>query len=147
MPHTLTDLPGKGTLLKLSISSTFTTIGQRVSLEGPSSKLGIRNPTHLDSTYVAKRPTIPDLGQIKGKLWYDPNDAVHGPLRAKVYSPPTAPDLWKLIYADGDTTPSYDAFSGYLTEFSVTGMEVEGTLEADFTIELTDQYAFTAGTP
>lgn len=142
-----TDLPAKGTLLQLKIAGTFTTIGQRVSLDGPDAQLGIRNPTHLDSSYVAKRPTLPDLGKMSGKLLFDPNDTVHPVMRAKVFSPPAAPDDFKLIFADGFTTPASEVFKGYVTKFTPTGIEVEANLEADFEIEITDSYTFTAGTP
>lgn len=146
MTHTLTDLPAQGTLLKLMIASTLTAIGQRVSLDGPEPDLPIRVVSNLDSTSVKKRTGLIDLGKISGKLFYDPNDATHGAARALVYAPPAAPSQWVLIYADGMTTPSQDAFDGFITKFKPTGMEVSGTLEAEFEIEITDSYAFTAGT-
>ena len=144
MPHPTT-LPGLGTLLKLKIAGTFTTIGQRVSIEGPDAELGIRDTTHLDSQYKGKRPTLPDLGKISLKVFYDPNDTTHQTARAKVFTPPSTPDLFQLAYADGLGTNAIDAFSGYIKKWTPNGMEVEETLGADVEIEITDAYTFTAG--
>ena len=140
-------VPGKGTLLKMKISGTFTAIANRVEIEGPDAELGIRKTTNLDSTFEGKRPTVPDLGQVTMTVFYDPNDSAHGTARARVFSPPSAPDLFEIIWADGDTTPSQDAFSGYITKWTPTGIKVDDTLQAKVTIELTDAYTFTAGTP
>ena len=147
MPHTITDLSSQGTLLQISISSTYTTLGQRVSLEGVDPELKIRDVTNLDSLSTKKRPGIPDLGKMSGKLYYDPNDATHIYVRARVTSPPAVPDLWKMIYPDGSSAPANDAFSGYVTKFKPTGIEVNGTLEADFEIDVTDNLTITAGDP
>lgn len=145
--HVLTDLPAQGTLLSLKISTVFTLLGQRVSLDGPDPELSIRIVTGLDSTSVKKRAGIPNFGKLSGKLFYDPNDTIHIAVRAKVTTPPAAPDEWQMVYADGLTTPASDVFKGFVTKFKPTGIEVNGTLEADFEIDLTDEFVITAGTP
>jgi hypothetical protein len=144
----VTDHPAHGTLLQLKITSTFTTIGLRAEIGGMEPELKTRDVTHLDSTYVTKRATLPDLGKLSFKLWFDPNDTVtHTVLRAKIYTPPAAPDEWKLIYNDGDTTPANDDFKGILTKFTVTPGGPMDTVTADCEIELTDLFTPTAGTP
>ena len=49
-------VPGEGTLLKISISGTFTTVGQRVSLDGPTISVEVIDTTHLDSIQKTSRP-------------------------------------------------------------------------------------------
>lgn len=145
MPHVLTDLPSQGTKLEITISGTFAEVGNVTSLDGVDAELQMRTVTVLSSTLVKRRPGLPDPGKISGKLLYDPNDTVHAACRAKVTAPPAAPDLFKVIYVDGMTTPANDTFSGYFTKFSPTGIEVNGSLEAAFEIQVTDVLAFNAG--
>jgi hypothetical protein len=147
----ITTLPGKGTLLQLKVTSTYYTIGQRVSIDGPDPELKMRDTTHLDSTMVTSRPAIPDPGTISGTLLFDPNDSTttvnHPVIRAKVLTPPSSPDEWKLVYADGKTTPANDVFLGYITKWKVSGIEVEGSLQAEWEIRITDTFTITAGGP
>jgi hypothetical protein len=147
----ITTLPGKGTLLQIKVSSTYHTIGQRVSIDGPDPELKMRDTTHLDSTMVTSRPAIPDPGTISGTLLFDPNDtttnATHASLRAKVYTPPSTPDEFKLVYADGKTTPANDVFLGFITKFKVGGIEVEGSIQAEWEIRITDTFTPSAGAP
>jgi hypothetical protein len=111
----------------------------------------MRDTTHLDSTMVTSRPAIPDPGTISGTLLFDPNDSTttvnHPVIRAKVLTPPSSPDEWKLVYADGKTTPANDVFLGYITKWKVSGIEVEGSLQAEWEIRITDTFTITAGGP
>ncbi|GAC1475644.1 MAG: hypothetical protein NVSMB9_28530 [Isosphaeraceae bacterium] len=142
-----TTLPGLGTLLQLKIAGIFTTIGERVELDGPDTTLGIRDTTHLDSPYKAKRPTITDLGKLSGKCFFDPNDlTTHTIVRNKVFAAPSAPDLYQLVYNDSKTTThATDAFSGFLVKFKPTGMKVDDSLQFEFELELTDAFTATQG--
>ncbi len=145
---------GEGTLLQIKISTVYTTIGQRVSISGPSITVNPVPTTHLDSLSKTSRPSRqPDPGQMKLSLFYDPNDTVtHAVLRSRVNklatiaTVPTV-DLWQLVYNDGNTTPAMDAFPGYVTQWEENGMEEDGNLGADVTIQLTDTPVFTPGTP
>jgi hypothetical protein len=146
MSHDITPIPGLGTLLQIKIGGVWTTIGQRVSIEGPDAELGIRDVTNLDSVYKGKRPTLPDLGKLTLKVFYDPNDGTHEACRARVFAPPSTPDLFQLIWNDEmESTHATDAISGFITKWTPNGMEVEETVGADVEIDLTDSYAFTAG--
>ncbi len=127
-------LPGKGTLLKLNGS----TIAQRVKLEGPDSKVGEADVTHLDSTFKEFRPTIPEAGNISGTLLYDPADTTHQDMEALRNVPST--EAWELEFSDG----SSDAFDGFLMEWKKSGMEVEKYVEAEFKIRITGLITFTA---
>lgn len=125
----------------------FTTIAQRVSLEGPSAELAFAKTTDLDSTFVEKRPTIPDLGTMGGTLYFDPDDVNQAALRAQVTAPPAVAQQFKLVYPTGDTTLPCDVFNGYVKSFTPTNIEREGYLQAKFEIELTDVMTHTTGTP
>ena len=127
--------PGKGTLLAHGISSVYTTVGQRVSLEGPEMEVGKADTTHLDSTNKTSRPTIADPGEMSGKLWYDPQDTVHK-LLFNLIGTPTNTEQFKLTFADA--SPTVWTFDAWLSKFKPTGMEVESNLEADFTLQLID---------
>lgn len=132
MPHTTATQPAKGTILQLSISSTYTTVAQNVSLDGPDSEVGTRDTTHLLSTAKTFAPTIPDGGTVSGTLLYDPRDTTHDALFGLIWAP--AVSLWKLTFADtGQTT---FAFNGILTKLTPTGIEVEANLEASFEIKV-----------
>lgn len=138
----------KGTTLQIKLTGTFTTIGQRVSLNPPDVQVKIVETTDLDSTYVEKKPSIPDLGKLSGTLFYDPADSTHAAMRARVVAPPAAIDEFKLNWTgDGNTTPASETVKGWLTKFTPTNVEREGYVQAEFEIDLSDSYTFAAGTP
>ena len=139
-------LPGLGTNLQMKVSSTFTSIGEIVKIEGPDAVLGLRETTVLSSSAKAYRPTLPDYGKAKFTVHWDPDDSLHLSLLTKITSPVSTPDEFKLIFVDGDTTPANVDFKGFLMSFKLKGMEEKGTLEADLEIQITDVFTPTAGT-
>lgn len=132
---------GKGTLLSMGA----TPVAQRVSIDGPDRKVTFSDKTHLDSEVREKRPTIGDNGSISGKLLYDPTQ--HASLEALIEAPVTK--SWSLTFPTGPdpATPlvggTVFTFDGFLTGFKNTGIEVEGNLEADYSIEITGKIAVT----
>jgi hypothetical protein len=126
--------PGLGTILQLSISSTYTNVAQRVSLDGPELAVGTANTTDLDGTVETYRPTLPDSGELSGTLYYDPQDSTHSALFSAVTAPSQTLNLWKLKFTDA--AASILAFSGILTKFKPTGMTKDGNLSADFSIKV-----------
>ena len=144
-------LPGKGTLLQLLVSSIYYTIGQRVSIDGPEPELKMRDVTNLDSPMVCSRPAIPDPGKISGQCFFDPNDSTttvnHPLVRAKVMTPPSTPDTFRLVYADGFTSPANDVFQGFLTKWKVGGMETQSSVTTDWEIQITDSFVANLGSP
>ena len=150
MPHAYIDLPGHGTTLQISISSVFTTINGATDISWDGFKVSERNPTSLTDTHVRKKPGLPNFGSIKCKVWLDPNDTTHILLRDRVtnVTPTTALDSFKLIYADGSTSPAQAVFTGFVADFSQSGITPEtGTLEASLEIAIDSVTAFTAGNP
>ena len=128
-----TRVKGLGTLLKATISSTLTTIGMRVSIGGPDMSVNVKDVSHLDSTHVEKLPTIPDSGTLSLSMFYDPTDSTDTFLFGLSQTP--AVTVFALIIASG--TPATFTFSGILTKFSPNGMEVDGYIGADVTIDIT----------
>jgi hypothetical protein len=152
MAHTYTDLPGAGTTLQIKISSTFTTIPGCTDLSWDGFKRGERNATYLTSAAVVRKPGMPDYGSFKCKCFYDPNDTTHIAIVAKLLqsaaTQSAALDDFKLIYADGFSTPANVTFSGFVSDFSqATGDPETGTLTADLTVTISSVAAFTAGAP
>jgi hypothetical protein len=132
---------GRGTLLKQGA----TTIGQRMKIDGPDIKVGTAPATHLDSTAVEKRGTIPDSGDLSLTLLYNPADTTHQLLTAQLAAAAVSTDggvvAWTVEYPDGST----QEFSGILTGFKPTGIEVDKLIEAECKIEITGEVTFTPG--
>jgi hypothetical protein len=140
-------LPGEGTLLQIEsvTPGTYTTIGQRVSIGGPGISVEPVETTHLDSTWKAFRPSkVPDGGEVSMQLEYDPEDAVHIIILGHLTTPPTTLPNWRIVFNNGTGTRKHYQFAGFPTEWSPTGMEVEGNLLADVTIKVSG--AITVGT-
>lgn len=142
-----TDIAGLGTILQISISATYTTIPQCYEISWDGFETAERNPTHLSSTAKPKKPGLPDLGSLKFKCWFDPNDTTHALLRDRVKTPATTLDSFKLKYADTLTTPAQVIVTGFVKTFSQTGFTAEdGTVEFEAEIPVSTA-TFTAGTP
>jgi hypothetical protein len=125
---------------------TWTPLPGATDISWDGFKRGVRNPTSLQSLVVQKKPGMPDLGQLKCKVFYNPNNTVHQVIvenlleSAAVASAET--DQFMLTYADGYSSPANVQFDGFISEFSQSATDPEtGTLTADLTIEL---YAVTA---
>lgn len=140
-----TDLPGRGSKLQIK-NSTFQDVSQCSEISWDGYSVALRNPTHLGSTSVRKKAGLPNYGQIKAKVLFDPNDTVHKLLRDRVKTPAAANDEFKMIYADGFVVPANADFFGFVSEFTQSGFEPEtGTLTFDLTIEVDSISAFTDG--
>ena len=131
--------PAKGTTLSYSPGTgtpTYTVIAQIVSIDKVERKVGTRDTKSLGSTADTYAPTIVKNGTVAGQLLYDPKGASQALLEGISQSPPAVNPLWKVTYNDATNGPTYHAFSGILTEFSSTGIEVEANLLADFEIQI-----------
>jgi hypothetical protein len=125
---------GKGTLLQHGVAGTpivYTTIAKRVSISGPEMSVAEIDATDLDSLAMESEPGLPDAGSISLTINYDPESATHQLLFDLVFTPTV--ELWQLVTKDGTKFP----FSGWLSKFSPTGMEVNGKLTADIEIRVT----------
>ncbi len=152
MAHTYRDLPSAGTILQLMFGYAFTDVPGVTDISIEGFKRGVRSPTLLTSPAVVKKPGMPDFGQLKCKVYYDPNDLTHQHIRSQLLETAAAAsanlDDWKMIYADGFATPANVEFTGFVSDFSTSATDPEtGTVTADMTIEITVVTAFNAGTP
>ena len=106
----------------------------------------------MASPAVVKKPAMSDFGQIKSKVWYDPNDETLKLIRSRIQQAPAFAsanlDSFKIHNADGYATPSYAEFTGFISEFSMGYADPEtGTATADMTIEVTEITDFVDGSP
>lgn len=131
---------GKGTQLLLSISSVFTAIANLTEVDGPDGSVGTVEATDMESDAKEYLPTIPDGGDVSGKVLYDPEETTHEKLQ-ELHDTPSV-EAWKIAHANSGA--STNAFSGILTKFKPTGMTIEGVLSADITIKKTGKSTYTA---
>ncbi len=152
MAHTYRDLPAAGTTLYLEIGYAYTEIPGATDISWEGFKRGVRTPTPLSALAVVKKPGMSDFGQVKCKVYFDPNETTHQDIRDRLLdSAATASanlDNWKLEYADGFATPAHATFTGFVSEFSHSATDPEtGTMTADLTIEVSGQPTFVDGAP
>jgi hypothetical protein len=145
--HTTAAQPGLGTQLAYSLTSggPFTTIGLRVSIEGPSPSQEEIDKTHLDSLLIEKRPAgLPDFENLKLKLLHDPADATHELIESWVT---TVPPVVFFQLNLQDTAQSSYAFEGWAKSFAKTGMDKDSNLTADVEVVVTSVPAVTHNNP
>lgn len=152
MAHEYRDMPSAGTSLEMEIGYAFVQIPGTTDITWDGYKRNVRNPTWMASPAVVKKPAMADFGQIKSKVFYDPNDVTHQTIRDRIQQTPAYAsahlDSFKLHNADGYATPSYAEITGFVSEFSIGYADPEtGTSTADMTIEVTEIVDFVDGSP
>lgn len=152
MAHEYRDMPSAGTTLEIMIGYSLVEIPGLTDVNHDGYSRAVRSPTHLKSLAVAKKPGMPNFGQVTGKVFYDPNDATHQAIRDKLLESAAvasaALDSFVLTWADGFPTPSTMEFTGFVSNFSVAATDAEtGTVTADLTVEVVEIDDFTDGAP
>jgi hypothetical protein len=127
-------IPTRGLLLEKLVDGSWITIAQRLRLEGPNAETDTYESTSIVSPRKRKAPALVDCGDVGGTLWYDPNTSTHIIFSTGLLSADTG--VWRLVYADGSVTPAQLVFSGFVSAFRPTGMEVKTYLQAQFRITL-----------
>lgn len=152
MAHEYRDMPASGTLLEIMIGYAYAEIPGATDITWDGYSRAVRNPTHLQSPAVVKKPGLANYGQIKATVWFDPNDATHQALRDRMTL--TAPeysaalDQFRITYADGFPTPANAEVEGFVSDFSQSMTDPEtGTASCSLTIEVTEIVDFTDGSP
>ncbi|MEZ5945217.1 MAG: phage tail tube protein [Planctomycetaceae bacterium] len=129
---------GEGTILKVDVSATLTAVAQVISIDGPDSSVPEVETTHLGSSAKAYRPgEIPEAGSLDFSIYFDPSDTGHQELQTLAKTPSTV--SWQVTFSDGSTLD----WEGFLTSFSLSGMEDESNLTADCSVRITGQITFT----
>jgi predicted secreted protein len=132
-------VPGKGTELKLDISSVFTAIAQVVNLTPPSMEMGTSETTHLASTWREYISSIPDGGEIELTIEYDSASSTHASLWSKFTG--GAVESWQVVFNDvGDTLV---AFSGIITGFEFDEVAVDNVVTATVKVKITGAVTIT----
>lgn len=116
----------------IAVNGSFVAIGLIVSIDGPGREVGTRDTTVLTSSVETCAPTIVHNGEVSGKLLWDPKSTDQLPLETAIGTPSL--DSWKITLADNAATTG--SFSGVLTGFAPTGIEVESNLESTFKIKV-----------
>jgi hypothetical protein len=129
---------GEGTLLQLGDGATtevFTTIAQRVSISGPDSTVPVVDKSNLDSPAKEKRPgKIPDQGKLSLQIQFNPADTTHTTLETMCRVPVVK--NWRIVFNNDTTTRPHRQLRGFVSGFSVSGMEDESNVVADLEIEI-----------
>lgn len=132
----------KGTALKQSIASVYTSVAQIIEFKLPSMKSETYEADTLDNT-DAGIPYDPtgrtEGGELSGSLFLDPKLAGHKSLLALMTTP--ASQAWKIVFADASATEW--SFTG--AGFGLGGtVSLKDGLKADFSIKLSGLPTFPA---
>jgi hypothetical protein len=126
----------KGSVLQVTIGTTYTAVGQIRSLDAPGMTMNTREVTHLTSATKEYEATIGDPQELKLSLLYDATDQGAVYMQTLTTTPSTilGGQSFKIIFP---TTTKFFGFQGVVTEFSPKGGDVEGTWIADVGIRAT----------
>lgn len=133
-------LQGKGTLLKVEISSVYTTIAQVTDLSGPQSEVGTFNGTSLDGAVgMEKYPTgFVDGGTLSGTMFLDPTNSTLQYLTDNITTPIRSSgadrdDAFKIIFPNSAATEW--PFNGIIKTLGLTVALNDG-IKSPFSIEV-----------
>lgn len=124
---------GSGTLLQHGVAGTpivYTTISDRVSIDGPDISSADIDGTDLDSAAMEYSPGLPDLGELSLTVNFKGGSATHQLLLGQALAPVL--DLWQIEFPDGTLFP----FSAYVKSFKVTGMAPNEKITAEVGFKL-----------
>ena len=124
----MADYAVKGTQLQIAIGSptTYTQVGQLVSIDPPGYVVGKRDITTLSSTAKEYSVSIPDPQPIAFTLIYDRADQAAITLQTRSIVTVSTGDLFKVVAST--TTVFWGPFNAKLTKWQPKGGDVEGTI-------------------
>jgi Lambda phage tail tube protein, TTP len=126
-----TAITAQGITIARFNTTTFETVPNVVSFQGPGGQTAVIDVTNLGSTSKEKRVGLRDEGQLTMTMHYNPDDTVHQGLRADRAN--RVRRQFKLTFTDSN--PATWTFYGYVTHFSVQG-GVDAVVQASVTIEI-----------
>lgn len=127
-----TAISAQGIAIARMGTSTFETIPNVVSFQGPGGQSSVIDVTNLSSSAKEKRVGLRDEGQLSLSIHYNPDDLVHQSLRNDRVN--RARVQFRITFTDTDPATTW-TFYGYVTQFSVQG-GVDAVVEASVTIEI-----------
>ncbi|MFZ2738091.1 MAG: phage tail tube protein [Burkholderiaceae bacterium] len=126
-----TAIAAQGIVIARFGASTFETIPNVVSFQGPGGQASVIDVTNLASTAKEKRMGLRDEGQLSLTLHFNPDDTVHQGLRTDRSN--RTRRQFRITFTDA--TPVTWTFYGFVTQFSVQG-GVDAVVESSVTIEI-----------
>lgn len=115
---------GKGTILKVSISSTLTAIPNITRISGIQMKTQGIDVTALSDSFIQMKPAIPDLGNFTFSGNFDPANTVHQYLATSIRTASQTDESWEHTYPNSG--PNKNTFTGPLLDFSVGDVDKNG---------------------
>ena len=131
--------PGNGSLLKVSISSSFTTIAQQASYGTMKRNRARIDVTGLGDTFEVLKPGVKRGDAIAFSGWYDPADTTHQYLETSFNNGAT--ESWKAVEADAGAAEV--TFSGWLSSLEHGERNVDGYVQIRGEITLTTNITVT----
>ena len=134
------DIPSAGTSLSMDSGYGAAEIPGCTDITWDGYGRAVRSPTHLKSPAVVKRPGMPNFGQIKAKVFYDPQDATHQAIQAAIELTAAEASLleyqFTIDWADGYASVTV---IGFISGFAPSATDAEtGTVTCDLTIEVSE---------
>ena len=131
--------PGKGSLLQLSISASFTTVAQITKFTPPASEMGTVETTIITDAAKTFMATILDSGEANFTIEWDPANATHAELWRIHQSGELA--SWKIIFNDAGACVA--TFSAILTKFPIDEVDVESVVQIPVTLRVSGTITIT----
>lgn len=128
----MANTPGKGTDLKLTISSTPTTIAQLRSVTPLASEMGTVETTDITSTSRTFIATVFDGGTLTFRIRYDPAQATHAQLNTDHQAGTMG--TWLVTLADAGAATI--AFTALITGLGIQELTIDNIAECDVTLKL-----------
>lgn len=134
-------LSGKRSILQRGgplVGDAFSTVAQRISIDGPGKSADAIDATDLDSLVMEKRPGLADPGELTLRIYFDPELTGHTDIEADADYP--AVRYWKIAFNKGTgsgTTWPARVFPAFVSGFNTTGMVVDGLVEAEIKLTVT----------
>lgn len=141
-------IPAEGTIIAsgTTVNGSFTNFAQVISVTPPGGKVNVVDTTTLTGTVKTGRPgRMPDPGEAKVKIQYDPNTNAHVTLRGLVYDYANNTQYYKVTYPDSNTNHATTVFQAILTDVSPNDLADEVNNELDLTFKLIAAPIHTAG--
>lgn len=117
-----------------------TAVAQIQKIDGPGIKVGKRDVTTLASAAKEYAPSIGDPQELSGTLIWKTADAGLVAMQTKTATPPATLDSFTITLPDTKTF----IFSGFFTSLEPKGGDVEATLMADFSIQVSGAITYPA---
>lgn len=112
----------------------FTNIPEVRSISGPDGQANWMDMTDLSSTAKEGRPGLRDEGQLRLRMFYLPDNAVHMALRTAFTA--RTKKAFRLTFTDTAPATVWE-FDAYVTGFQLAA-DVDNPISLDVTVRITD---------